>query len=249
MRWPPLVRGELIRRENRFRVAVRVDGLETAAHLANSGRLRELLQPGVPVWLTSVEGAARKTHYDLALVEHEGALVSVDARLPNRLFAEALAAHWLDCGAGPVQVQAEARLGASRLDFRLSTVEARCWVEVKSVTLVRDGLALFPDAPTLRGARHLRELAAALQGCQERAAVVFLVQRDDAQCFAPNSDADPAFARALAEAAHAGVAVRAYGCRVSLREIVVAGELPVQLSQGHCPDICSEEREDGEAID
>jgi len=230
MRWPPLVRGELIRRENRFRVAVRVDGVETAAHLANSGRLRELLRPGVPAWLISVEGAARKTPYDLALVEHEGALVSVDARLPNRLFAEALATRWPQCGAGAVQVQAEARLGASRLDFRLTTAEACCWVEVKSVTLVRNGLALFPDAPTLRGARHLRELAAALQGDQERAAVVFLVQRGDAQRFAPNADTDPAFARTLSEAAQAGVAVHAYGCRVDLEEIVVAGELPVQLS-------------------
>lgn len=230
MRWPPLVRGELIRRENRFRVSVRVHGAETAAHLANSGRLRELLQPGASAWLIAREGAARKTAYDLALVEHEGALVSVDARLPNRLFAEALAAHWPPCGAGPVQVQPEPRLGASRVDFCLTSPQARCWVEVKSVTLVRGGLALFPDAPTLRGARHLRELAAALQGDSEQAAVVFVVQRGDATCFAPNRETDPAFARALAEAAQAGVAVRAYGCRVHLDEIAMDAELPVQLT-------------------
>jgi sugar fermentation stimulation protein A len=240
MRWPQLVRGELIRRENRFRAAVRVAGAETSAHVANSGRLRELLVPGSAVWLVPVESetrktAPRKTGYDLALVESQGALVSVDARLPNRLFAEALAGRWPDCEGRPVTVMPEARRGESRLDFVLSSGERRCWVEVKSVTLVREGLALFPDAPTLRGARHLRELADAIAdrdvGAEgDRAAVVFIVQRGDATRFAPNAETDPAFARALTEAARAGVAVRAFGCRVDLGGIVLANELPVQLA-------------------
>jgi len=160
----------------------------------------------------------------VALVEHRGGLVSVDSQLPNRLFEEAVRAGVLlpECAG----LEREVTWGHSRFDFRLQTAGGVLWVEVKSVNLVEGDLALFPDAPTVRGARHLDELAA-LVAAGERAMVVFIVQRDDARRFAPFAARDPAFAAALARAQAAGVAVRVYGCRVSPRAIELAGRLPL----------------------
>ena len=143
---------------------------------------------------------------------YAGVLVSVDARLPNPLLADALARGGLPQFAGYTGIRGEAVRGQSRLDFLLTDGGGnRCWIETKSVTLVEDGLALFPDAPTLRGCKHLEELGAAVAG-GDRAALVFVVQRPDARCLAPHVAADPAFTAALARAAAAGVEVYAYTC-------------------------------------
>jgi sugar fermentation stimulation protein A len=230
VRLPPLVSGRFVRRDNRFRVAVRVGREEVAAHLPNSGRLTELLVSGISCWLTEFDSPHRKTRFDLTLVEFVGRLVSVDARLPNALFAEALAAEELEPFQGYDGCKREVRLGESRLDFRLSGPAGVEWVEVKSVTLVEDGIARFPDAPTLRGARHVRELAAAARG-GGKAAVVFVIQRSDAQGFVPHDEADAAFGVALREAAGAGVGVYAWTCEVSLREIAIARQIPVELTE------------------
>ena len=225
---PPLGAGRFVRRDNRFRVAVEVAGEVVAAHLPNSGRLTELLTPGRPWWLAAFDNPRRKTRYDLALVAYAGVLVSVDARRPNGLVAEALAAGRLAPFSGYAQVEREMRRGTSRLDFRLSGEAGTCWVEAKSVTLVEDGVARFPDAPTLRGTRHVRELTRIAAG-DEQAVVVFIVQRPDAVSFRPHREADPAFATALREAAEAGVGIHAWSCQVSGREIAIGRELPVDL--------------------
>jgi sugar fermentation stimulation protein A len=197
--------------------------------------LTELFTPDRPVWLAPAANPNRKTAYDLKLVEYKSVLVSVDARLPNPLFAEALAADRSRSGrhatlpefAYPT-VKREVTYGHSRLDFRLSGPDGVCWVETKSVTLVEDGLALFPDAPTERGRKHLQTLIDIRQS-GERAAVVFVVQRPDARRFAPHREADPAFAAALQDAVRAGVEVRAYICQVSLEEITIAKEIQMVL--------------------
>ena len=226
---PPTVKARFVRRENRFRVTVEVAGRIEAAHLPNSGRLGELLIPGRCCYLAPRLSPRRRTPYDLLLVAHAEVLVSVDARLPNRLFAEALAAGRLAPFAGATAVEPEVRRGGSRLDFRLEGPWGVCWVEAKSVTLVKGGVALFPDAPTGRGRRHLEELAAlAREG--DRAAVVFVVQRSDAAAFAPNAEIDPAFARALREAQAAGVETYAYRCRVTRRALSIVDEVPVVLA-------------------
>jgi sugar fermentation stimulation protein A len=167
------------------------------------------------------------------LVAHDGVLVSVDARLPNSLFAEALASGRLEPFreyARPERghVHREVRYGESRLDFRLTGLESVCWVEVKSVTLVENRTALFPDAPTARGTRHIQELSRAVKD-GEKAAIVFVAQRPDAQRFAPNDDADPAFGAALRAAADAGVGVYAWTCAVSPHTIALDSQLPVDL--------------------
>lgn len=227
MRLPELVRGSFVRRENRFRATIVVDGAEVAVHVANSGRLTELLTPMRPVWLAPMAGAERHTAYDLTLVEHESALVSVDARLPNALWAEAAMAHPV-LGRRFDRLQHEVTRGASRLDFRLADAQGVCWVEVKSVTLVESGVARFPDAVTSRGVKHLSELIEIVRS-GERAAVVFIVQRGDTVSFAPHYQADPLFADTLRLARRAGVEVWAYRCRVSLQEVVLAEPIPVAL--------------------
>jgi len=225
---PLLIAGRFVRRDNRFRVTVESEGQPVAVHLPNSGRLTELLIPGRPCWLVPCSGPRRKTRFDLKLVEYADVLVSVDARLPNHLFAEALKAGRLAPFQDYVHFEREVRLGDSRLDFRLSMPDGVCWVEIKSVTLVEEGAACFPDAPTARGARHVQELTTAV-GRGEQAAIVFIVQRPDARCFVPHDSADPAFGAVLREAASAGVGVYAWTCEVNRRAIEIAKQIPVDL--------------------
>ncbi len=234
--FPPLVEARLLRRENRFRAAARLpDGREVAVHVPNSGRMHEVFgTPQRRAWLARARNPHRKTPYDLVLVEGDrGVLISVDSRLPNRLFARALAAGrfdaWLGRASAAWHVRAEPPLGAGRLDFLLEADDGlRWWIETKSITLVEGGVALFPDAPTARGRRHLHDLCRRVRA-GERAAVVFVVQRGDATAFAPHPTADPDFPTALQEAAACGVVVRAYRCRVTLEGIALDAPLDVRV--------------------
>lgn len=234
MQWPtPLLPACFVRRDNRFRAQVERNGQLLAAHVPNSGRLGELFTPGAAVWVAPFQDtAARKTTCHLALVEYAGVLVSVDARLPNRLVAEALAAQRLPALAGYATIRSEVTVGASRLDFLLENgpdpVWPRCWLEVKSVTLVEGGVALFPDAPTTRGVKHLAELAALRQN-GDRVAVGFVIQRSDVTGFAPHPTADPAFAAALRQAHSQGVEVFAWRCAVDHNAIELTDQTPVAL--------------------
>jgi sugar fermentation stimulation protein A len=227
----PLVAGELIERVNRFRVHIRVDGQERAAYLANPGRLKELLVPGRRVWVTAAPHLQRKTAYNLTLIEHKDTLISMNSHLPNRLLHAALTVGAVPWFSTTPTVRGEVAFGHSRLDFHLSNHSGDvCWLEAKSCTLVEAGVARFPDAPTLRGRRHLGELVAAVeQG--DRAAVVFVVQREDAIAFAPYDETDPAFGDALRAAASAGVEVRALRCTVTTECICLDRSVPVHLGR------------------
>jgi sugar fermentation stimulation protein A len=227
MQFQDLTRGYLVKRDNRFRVTVSLAGQEVAAHLPNSGRLVDLLTPQRPVWLAVAGDPLRKTSYDLKLVELDSGLVSVDARLPNPLFAEAIKVGQLPEFDYPL-VEVEVTCGDSHLDFRLSGSKGVCWVETKSVTLVEDGVALFPDVPTRRGSKHLRTLLD-LRRQGDRAVVVFIVQRADASSLVPHQTADPLFTATLREAVQAGVEARAYTCHVSLTRITLATAVPVAV--------------------
>lgn len=217
----PLVPAAFVTRDNRFRATVNVGGRCVKAHVPNSGRLHELFISGQPILLAHRPAAHRVTDYDLVMVQLGDTLVSMDARLPTRLFREALEHGTVDAFADYSTVFPEVVFGDSRLDFRLEGDRGLCYVEVKSVTLVEDGCGLFPDAPTLRGQRHLDELMAAReQGC--RAAVVFVIQRPDARRFRPHPTADPAFANRLRTAAEAGVELYAYTCNVSPERVTIS---------------------------
>ena len=226
-----LVEAKFIRRVNRFLALVELNGREEGIHVANSGRLRELFLPGASVWLKpapvlSLSKGGRKTAYDLALVETAGTLVSADARLPNALVAEAVAAGLLEDFGARSAIVRESTFGESRFDLMLEGDSGRRYVEVKSVTLVENGVGLFPDSPTLRGAKHLNTLAEAVRA-GHRASVVFVIQRPDATAFAANEPADTALAEALRHAAASGVDAYAYNCFVSREEVRLDRRLPI----------------------
>ena len=223
-----LVEGRFLERLNRFAALIEVAGQEVQCHVANSGRMRELFVPGCRVLLKPRSGKHRKTQFDLALVDMGSGLSSADARLPNPLVAEALDLGSLPQFHGYPQVRREVTFGESRLDLLLEGPKGRCYIETKSVTLVIDAVGLFPDAPTIRGAKHMGSLAQAV-AAGHRAAAVFVVQRDDATAFATNDEADPDFGVAFREAVAAGVEAFAYNCRVSERAIALSCRLPIQL--------------------
>ena len=229
MKLPPnLVRGIFIRRLNRFAALIEVDGQEQMVHLPNSGRLHELLVPGYGMYLRPVPGDHRKCPYDLSLVDLGFTLCSSDARLPNALAAEAIAEHRVPECADYTTVRREVTSTDSRLDLCLEGHDPPCFIETKSVTLVEDGRALFPDAPTLRGVKHLNTLIHA-RSEGYRAAAMFVIQRSDAADFTPYDDADPLFGHTLRQAASSGVEILAYRCTVTTGEITLADRIPVLL--------------------
>ena len=221
-----LVEGRFLRRVNRFLAIADVDGAETGVHVANSGRLRELFLPGAAVWLKPAGRDGRKTAFDLALVKAQGVLVSADARLPNALVAEAVSRGLIAEFADATAITRESTFGESRFDLMLERLSSRTYVEVKSVTLVENGVGLFPDSPTTRGAKHLKTLADAV-AAGHGGAVVFVVQRPDASAFATNDDADPALAAAFRAAVNSGVRAFAYNCRVTEREVALDRRMPI----------------------
>ncbi|MCW5850290.1 MAG: DNA/RNA nuclease SfsA [Anaerolineae bacterium] len=229
----PLLDGFLLERENRYRARVATALGEVLAFVPNPGRTLELLYPGARVVLAPAAprpGPPRRTAFDLRLAyTREGRLVSVDTRLASPLFAEALTQGRVEPLAGYAVDRAEVVYGESRLDFRLTAPsQPVCLVEVKSSTLVEDGLARWPDSPSLRGQRHVRELAwAAAEGY--RAAVVWIVQRPDATRLMPHAGIDPAFAAALRQVVGQGVEAYAYTCDVTRETVEVAQEIPVEL--------------------
>ena len=162
------------------------------------------------------------------MVSLPGTLVSIDARLPNRLVEEAVIGGRLEGFEGYTKVEREVRYGRSRLDLLLEGEDRRCWVEAKSVTLVREGIGYFPDAVTSRGRRHLEELVGVRAG-GERAAILFVVQREDAKSLSPYDESDPHFGVALREAERRGVEAYAYSCCVSRGEIALEQRIPVLL--------------------
>ena len=216
-----------VRRDNRFRAQICVDGIERACHVPNSGRLAELLLPGAPIYVRPARRPGRVTAFDLILVQSGAELVCIDARWPPALVAAAWHAGRLPEFAGYEGLRREVSVGESRLDLLFTTAaEAACWVETKCVTLVQAGVALFPDAPTERGRRHLETLATLAAGgaC---ACVLFIIQRADACAFAPHDAMDAAFGEALRAAISAGVRVVAYTCHITPAEIALAQSIPL----------------------
>ena len=207
---------------------VRVGGAEALAHVPSSGRMRELLAPGAAVYLQPAAGPGRRTEYKLLLVQYGPTLVSVDSLLPNRLLYQTFQLQALPGFEKYNQVRREVAYREGRIDFLLTGQAGRCLVEVKSVTLVQNGEARFPDAPSQRGVRHLRELARAV-GEGYRAVVLFVAQRNDGIYFTPNDDRDREFGVTLREARRQGVEVLALACRVELRQVSLLGPLPVLM--------------------
>ncbi len=221
-----LVEARFRLRVNRFLAEVELEGRTVDVHVANSGRLRELFVPGAAVWIKPAGRPGRKTEYDLVIVQADGVLVSADARLPNGLVAEAACEGLFDGYTSHLTVIRESTFGDSRFDLMLERQGERRYIEVKSATLVEQGVGLFPDSPTTRGAKHLNGLAGVVEA-GHRGTVIFVVQRSDADAFATNDDADPALAEAFRNALSRGVEAHAYSCSVSLQEVVLDRRLPI----------------------
>lgn len=224
----PLIGARYVARPNRFAIAAERDGVELYCHVANPGRMRELLLPGVALWLRRTPGEGRKTQHEVVLVEANGGLACLDSRLPPALFVEAHSRGLVPELGARCEMQREVVVGSSRLDL-LAECDTGPWlVETKSCTLVVQGAGLFPDAPTLRGQRHLRELAEqARAGWQ--CAVAFVIQRSDAQTLGPNDATDPAFGAALREASASGVLLLALACEVSVETVEAVRRVPVVI--------------------
>ncbi len=223
----PLVPGRFLHRLNRFAALVEVNGKAEQVHVRNSGRLRELLKPGRQVLLEPAVTPGRRTRFSLAIARLSGGDVSTDAHLPNALLEAGLRQGAVPGFRGYRVVCREPVIGHNRMDFLLARGGRQCLLEVKSATLVRGGVALFPDAPTERGRTHLEHLIAARQRGL-LAAVLFLVQRRDVTAFSPNLDADPEFGESLRRAHRAGVRVRAMRCRVTAEGVWLDRRLPVR---------------------
>ncbi len=220
-------------RLNRFTAQVIWRDEIITAHLPNSGRMAELLIPFRHVFLTPKPKPNRKTNFDLILVNQNGILVSVDARLPSQIIYRALVNKQLTPFQNYSQIKREALLGHSRVDFFLSLSPTAAdrqdyFIEVKSVTKVANNIALFPDAVTSRGKRHLTSLIEA-KNRGYKAAIIFVVQRPDAIAFAPDEKIDPEFAQMLRAAVTQGVIPLAYTCYVTRQWITLAQEIPVYV--------------------
>ena len=228
MKYPNIILGRFLRRPNRFIAHVELDGQEVVCHVKNTGRCRELLVPGAAVWLCKSDNSARKTAYDLVAVQKGDLLINMDSAAPNDVFGEfARAGKFLPDTEG---VKSEVRYGASRFDFCITAGGQTHYVEVKGVTLEEAGVVRFPDAPTERGVRHLRELMDA-KAAGYGAHAVFVIQMERAGYFTPNERTHPAFAVALREAVEAGVQVHAYTCRVTSDGMEMAEPVPVVLEE------------------
>ena len=226
MHYGCVVEGRFLLRPNRFIAHVETaEGLQIC-HVKNTGRCRELLVPGAPVYLERAENPARKTAYDLIAVKKGNLLINMDAQAPNRVFQE-----WASAGCflpGVRAVVPEYRYGDSRLDFALETGRGLHLVEVKGVTLEEAGIVRFPDAPTERGVKHIRELIKAVREGVP-ATLFFVIQMQDAALFAPNDKTHPAFGQALREAAAAGVQILAYDCAVTPESLELRAPVRVEL--------------------
>ena len=229
----PLIRGTLVRRYQRFLADVTLETGETVtAHCANPGSMLSVIAAGSEVWLSAAHNPSRRLRYTWELIRIGDTLVGINTARPNRLVAEAIASGGIPELAGYAVMRREVKYGRnSRIDLLLEGPgRPPCFVEVKNVTLRRDsrpgGPLEFPDAVTERGAKHLRELAEAVQG-GARAVMLYLAQREDGDHFVIAGDIDRAYAEALHMAMAAGVEALCYRCRVSLTRISVRGKVPI----------------------
>lgn len=225
MQYSNITQGFFLARPNRFIAHVDVEGKTQICHVKNTGRCRELLIPGATVYLEGSRDPKRKTAWDLVAVEKGERLINMDAQAPNRVFFE-----WAQAGKFLPEVtliRPETRWGNSRFDFYVEAGGGRHFVEVKGVTLEQDGDVLFPDAPTLRGVKHLEELIAAHAEGYE-CWICFVIQMAGVRRFLPNDRTHPQFGAALRRAAKAGVHLLAFDCRAT----------PDSLTAGAPVEIC-----------
>ena len=195
MRYDNCIKGTFIERPNRFIAYVDIGGNIETCHVKNTGRCRELLVPGATVWLEEKIFGKRKTKYDLIVVEKGDMLINMDSQAPNKVAEEYLRREFPDI----ISLRPEVRYKNSRFDYYMETRDDSWFIEVKGVTLENDGVAMFPDAPTLRGLKHVKELIGSVAEGY-RAMILFIVQMKGINCFAPNNETQAEFGEVLKKA-------------------------------------------------
>lgn len=231
MKYNSVIKAEFVKRPNRFIAHVLIDGKEVIAHVRNTGRCRELLIPGCTVYLEKSENTNRKTPYTLVAVEKklpygDIATINMDSTAPNNLVEE-----WLRKGnlfGNEAYIKREVSYGDSRFDFYVETGDAKSFIEVKGVTLENDGVAMFPDAPTERGIKHLSELCRCVSEGYN-GYIIFVVKMEGIKYFTPNRNTHPAFADALEKAVSCGVKVMVLDCYVTPSALEVKGEVELRI--------------------
>ena len=225
MQYSNMVPGIFFARPNRFIAHIEIDGRLEICHVKNTGRCRELLPEGAKVWCQDANSPTRKTRYDLIAVQKGSRIINMDSQAPN-----AAAREWLSGGGlGQIEnLKPESRFGDSRFDFSFTKNGVPCFLEVKGVTLENDGICAFPDAPTQRGAKHLKELTR-LRKEGYGAYVLFVIQMSDVRYLHPNDATDPAFGAALREAAAAGVQILAMDCAVTPETMTIQKNVKIRL--------------------
>ncbi|HIJ20004.1 MAG TPA: DNA/RNA nuclease SfsA, partial [Deltaproteobacteria bacterium] len=227
---PPLVQGALVKRYKRFMADVKLrNGHLVTAHCPNSGSMLACCEPGRPAYLSRHNNPKRKLKYTWEIIHMPGSLVGVNTMVPNRLVHAAILADRVDALMGYTSVRAEVRYGKnSRIDLLLEEGEKRCFVEVKNCTLVKDGIACFPDAVTTRGFKHLQELQEQVR-MGDRAVMFYLVQRMDAVLFRPADHIDEKYGIELRKAIKNGVEILVYDVSLDLKSIALNRALPFEL--------------------
>lgn len=226
-----ITRASFLERPNRFIASCMVNGEKLDVHVKNTGRCRELLTPNATVYLEKSSAPARKTQYSLIAVEKNGRIINMDSQAPNAAVEEALInGHELSkrLGGEITFLAREKTYRSSRFDFYVETTVNKIFMEVKGVTLEKNNAVMFPDAPTLRGLKHIRELTeASSNGFYPW--VVFVIQMSGAEYFTPNKETHPEFAEALKGACNAGVNIAAYDCVVTRCSIFLGRSVEIRL--------------------
>jgi len=220
MIYTQVVEGVFIERTNRFIAQVRIDGLVETVHVKNTGRCKELFIPGAIVYLEKSQNPNRKTKYSLISIYKEARLINIDSQVPNQVVYEALLAHSIEEIEPITLIKREVTFGHSRFDIYYETAHQKGFIEVKGVTLENNGIALFPDAPTSRGSKHLQGLIDGLELGYTNY-IFFLIQMDSIDTFTPNSVTDPTFARLLLDAKKRGITPLIYNSIVTQNSIFV----------------------------
>lgn len=224
MNYNNIIKGEFIDRPNRFIAICNINGKEEICHVKNTGRCKELFIKGATVYLQKSDNPNRKTQYDLIAVQKGERLVNVDSQIANYVVIE----HLFQLFDNITFVKPECKYGNSRFDIYVETETEKIFVEVKGVTLENDGVVRFPDAPTERGVKHLKELQKAVT-TGYKAYIIFVVQMDNVKYFEPNRITHPAFADALKEVSENGVNVLAFQCNVTPESITIKNQISVKL--------------------
>lgn len=223
MKYKNIRKGIFKERPNRFIAHIEIDGKIQVCHVKNTGRCRELLVPDARVYVEENDNPSRKTKFSLIGVEKGNRLINLDSQAPNMVVGE-----WLKTFPQVTHVKSEVKYGESRLDFYVETIDKKYFIEVKGVTLEDNGVVRFPDAPTERGIKHMKELVHCLEEGYE-ACIIFVIQMEDVDYFEPNDKTHKAFGDTLREVSQAGVKILAMDCKVGVDYLEINKEVEVKI--------------------